>query len=799
RKNSSASSESSGKVKSDDSDRSRLQGGEANLFVFSAIILPALALGFEWCIGGNAWNFFDPIPSFLHVLVIACVPVGNLWTLIAIIKKAEGQRRTLAWINAVLIGITGYYAFLFLPILVLACIGILCLGLGFLPLAPMLGFISTSLIRRHIHRYGSKGNVKIPHLGLGLLLAGVIILVLDGPIWLTHMAMQGATSYDSTVSQQDIRWLKSYGDRKTLWAACFGSNRSEFGKNTIERFLYRQHSISVGEARSLYFRVTGRAFSEVLPPLIHRRTGSHLLRDFGWDEERGGDQVGGPLRGIMLHSSRFDVIVEPEPAMGYCEWILEFRNDNRRAQEARAQVLLPPGGVVSRVTLWVDGQEREAAFAGHSHVRQAYQQVAIRDRRDPVLVTSRGPDRVLVQCFPILPQGGTMKIRLGITAPLLLDEAGQGLWRWPAITEKNFTIPESTNHTIHMTSPQPMTGNALLTHSNGEPGTLTGRLNNMELNNPENIVKVSRMPEASIAWTPDIGSTDNIVIRQVIKAIQTAKPEHVIVVLDASYAVRKSLPRLSRMMFHAAPDIQWRLVLAANNPIWLYRSNDTGSMRDILPRRLRKVQGQGGYDNLPALNAAWEEARMLGPKAAILWIHGPIPVLLSSTEPLRHKLQQPTQSNVFFSFQLASGPNRILEKLNIPGKIHEIPHTDRVHKILSAMVTKWHFNTTHYSFHRQQIKDTNDLTPANRVSFYLARLWANEEVTRLRKARRLNEAAELAARYQIVTPVSGAVVLETDQQYEDNDLDIPDSALSPVIPAPASILLVLIGMVVLLI
>ncbi len=102
--------------------------------------------------------------------------------------------------------------------------------------------------------------------------------------------------------------------------------------------------------------------------------------------------------------------------------MFEFRNQHEWSQrEARAQVLLPPGGVVSRVTLWVNGEPREAAFAGRGEVRAAYQQVAVQQRRDPVLVTMSGPDRVLVQCFPIQPNGGTMKIRLGITVPLLIE------------------------------------------------------------------------------------------------------------------------------------------------------------------------------------------------------------------------------------------------------------------------------------------------------------------------------------------------------------------------------------------
>jgi len=42
-----------------------------------------------------------------------------------------------------------------------------------------------------------------------------------------------------------------------------------------------------------------------------------------------------------------------------------------------------------RLTLWIDGEEREAAFGGRSQVREAYQKV-VPAPRDPVLVTTSG-------------------------------------------------------------------------------------------------------------------------------------------------------------------------------------------------------------------------------------------------------------------------------------------------------------------------------------------------------------------------------------------------------------------------
>src|SRR6185369_17616494 len=152
-------------------------------------------------------------------------------------------------------------------------------------------------------------------------------------------------------------------------------------------------SISADQARQIYFRVTGRPFNSVPPPALYTRLGrwNAMEEEFSWDEAVGGEAVAGRVKGLSLQSSRMDAVAEPDSATVYCEWTLEFKNVSSLDREARAQISLPPGGVVSRLTLWVNGEEREAAFSGRSHVREAYQQVAVVQRHDPVLVTTCGP------------------------------------------------------------------------------------------------------------------------------------------------------------------------------------------------------------------------------------------------------------------------------------------------------------------------------------------------------------------------------------------------------------------------
>jgi len=56
----------------------------------------------------------------------------------------------------------------------------------------------------------------------------------------------------------------------------------------------------------------------------------------------------------------------------------------------------------------------------------------------------------------------------------------------------------------------------------------------------------------------------------------------------------------------------------------------------------------------------------------------------------------------------------------------------------------------------------------------------------------------LAAKYQLVTPVSGAVVLETKQQYDESRLTPVSQATVPTVPEPHEWALILIACAVLI-
>ena len=81
-------------------------------------------------------------------------------------------------------------------------------------------------------------------------------------------------------------------------------------------------------------------------------------------------------------------------------------------------------------------------------------------------------------------------------------------------------------------------------------------------------------------------------------------------------------------------------------------------------------------------------------------------------------------------------------------------------------------------------------------SDHIARLWARDRVVELMRAeaaRNRAAAVTLAADYRLVTPVSGAVVLETQQQYDESRLSPVPQATVPTMPEPQEWALLLIA------
>jgi XrtN system VIT domain protein len=86
-------------------------------------------------------------------------------------------------------------------------------------------------------------------------------------------------------------------------------------------------------------------------------------------------------------------------------------------QEAIYTFHLPEGGVVTSLSLWIDGHEEKGMLTSKGKADSAYKTIVGQERRDPCVLHWQEGNTVSVRVFPIL-NGQSRKFKIGITTPL---------------------------------------------------------------------------------------------------------------------------------------------------------------------------------------------------------------------------------------------------------------------------------------------------------------------------------------------------------------------------------------------
>ncbi len=753
------------------------------------VALPLGVLLFELTAGFCSEILFDPVPTWAHVLLIGLVPVANAWALLAASRTwiLSPQGRLFRWVgllNGIAIGVSAFYALQFAIVTPFAAMAVIYFGVGLIPLAPLLSFVSALVLRTRLHRARRLTQAPPPAAGWRSALPAFLLMILLGtPQWIVQAGAARANDPDPAVRVRAVRLLRACGDRDLLLRKCYRRSENIDLASLMMVNLFG-FSPSTVDAQNAYYRVTGSPFNAVPPPRLKGFRGQALIDDSWFDPALGGEQVAARIKNLSLSQSRLDGRVDTASGIAYLEWTLEFRNASQTAREARALIELPPGGVVSRVTLWINGEPCEAAFGGRSQTRQAYQQVAVRQRRDPVLVTTAGPDRVLLQCFPV-PVDGSMKTRIGITVPLAVPDArkSEALLRLPAFAEQNFSAARGLNTSVWLESDRPaLSAGAGLVLVQGAP--LSSVQGDIPADSPAP-APVVRLPLAQpvrpvLARDNRLHADSAILQTLEVPAAEPAFPAAIAIVIDGSARMKPHAGTLRRILEAIPPATQQYLVLASDEPESTEHSLPDGFLRFA-----------GGCDNGAALGLAAKWAAAHG-HAPVLWLHAAQPLESSDLEALRQIADFSRGRLAIHSHQFGPGADRVSEKLADLQLIHPVPGVgDPVRDIPAALrgdAARW----------QREVVSGDAIPPGvSDGSSHVVRLWAAGEIARLtqpyRKTGR-DEALELARTFQLVTPISGAVVLETAAQYKAHDLTPADPATAPgIVPEPGTLGLLLLG------
>jgi len=752
------------------------------------VILPAVTLGFELVTGLCATELFDPIARVSQLLAVAAVPLAFAAILLGHDRPGWKHRhRAKRAAAALACGVCVYYAVQFAPLMPAAVIAIIFFGLGLLPMAPLLACGVAFDLLAQLRRLDRAAAGSRPRAVWPLVFVGFLALALiDLSGICASLGMRWYESNDPVVRSRGLALLRGPlvdpGDIDHPWRMSGLSS----GTSAILGLVTGNSGRIWGEEFDrMQFAATGGA-RDLADPELWRRT-----RDRG----RGGAARWTMLGDLALDGSRLDGRIDPDLLYGYVEWTMTLRNAERWPLEGRATLQLPPGGVVSRVTLWIDGEEREAAFAGRSAATKAYEAVAVVQRRDPILVTTAGPDRVRLRCFPV-PADGRMKFRIGITYPLQLAPGGASAEvSMPSILESNFALPAALRHHLWI-------GRAdgeRIRDEEMDTRLLRGPVMNEALGRVP--VSVRRDLSRTIARARSFDGT-SIVEQQVRDAV--GERRRVALVIDGN-------PRV--LLEHgpvwleglkgeggAAIDV-W---LALDQPMhrsfptlaaaraFLAGVVDTGRVSDA-EGNVVGLPSRGGFDNSQALAAAL--AASSESVGTVLWLHGPQVTSSGSGDAVRQAFERGRGRIDLVEQAIIPGRNDILEALD--GR----PEVRHLGGVSATAVRREIARATDGPAVEVVRAVRNDLDseggePAESTR-HLARLWAATEVGRLAASgpARQAEAAELAVKHQLVTSVSGAVVLETKAQYDAHGLQPVDPATVPTVPETGSVAVLMIALV----
>lgn len=745
----------------------------------AGVLLPLAAIVFESITGMCRTIFFDPLPTPFHIAMFATIPLANMRLIAAFNRGQSVLPSPWMWLYGFSAGVAIFYSIVFLPIAPIALIGVIAFGIGLLGLSPLLALACFLLGRRAFKKWSGQA---LP-VWRGIALAAVMFLVIESPATVTRIGVQLAHEGTAEERLRGVKLLRLLGSESELLRLCY--HQTGRATDLLGTLLQIHRPGNPDLARTLFYRVTGEPYNSRPPPVRHSAREWQEV----FDQDLGGEAVGQSVSGVQLAASRMDGSIDTQAALGYLEWTMEFRNTSSQQQEARAEILLPPGAVVSRATLWIAGEEREAAFGGRAQVRQAYQSVVHRNR-DPLLVTTAGADLVLVQLFPI-PAGGDMKIRIGITAPLTLEASKAMQFQLPAFSERNFDIGLGLRHAVWVESTDTLQGSAGLESETGPGGVsaVRGQLAEPEPGQPVHAVMAPNVAPAPLAWSMDDKNDDGKVIVQTRSEMAVLVPSRVAIVIDGSASMRTSDKELARAVAAFPQHVEMAVVFAGDDAPRLFLHDRANSL--ATRGYLEALKYAGGRDSTDALALAWDWASERK-GSALVWIHGPQPVAFGTFDGLRQRFERRKNHLELYDVAAQAGPNLIAKKLDGIATMTRVPRRGALADNMLRLFARWQPGATHFVVKRER-RTADNMPKAAETSTHLARLWAAGELAPLN----WTAASALAIRYQLVTPVSGAVVLETREQYADAGLEPVAPGSVPTIPEPETWMLIIVSLIVL--
>ena len=331
-----------------------------------------------------------------------------------------------------------YFMTILMPILPFSIIGLVIFGIALYAFGPLIKviFIVRFLIKNHafmpkITRFFGFGAA------FSIVMGGIFLL-----LW-TSMVNKADAAFADTKSPLPA-WVRvaQVLPPSVLTEKILKSNQSgrmnggflDFSTNND-----RQHDPLVALANAL----------KPLPDLDQAARANALRSIF--DAKNASEQRLWTGDNLRLATVETAIEVHSAQRLAYTEQVLRIENTDKHrsswsSEEAILTFRLPEGGVVSSLSLWVNGVERAGLLTTQEKAATAYQSVVGFERRDPSVIHWREGNSVSVRVFPCTPSE-MRQVKIGFTTPLEVS-TGQLFYHLPTL--EGLPIG-ATKHTVSLT------------------------------------------------------------------------------------------------------------------------------------------------------------------------------------------------------------------------------------------------------------------------------------------------------------------------------------------------------------
>ncbi len=580
------------------------------------VIFPAAVIVFELGARFCAQALFDPMPTPWHALAVSFAPASNLLIWLRVYSGKKSGSKWLTACSGAAIAIGGFYALLFAPLLPLAILAImLSTGIGLSPWPRIAAFCSALLLRRSFVKAVAPQRHS-RHFWGGLAAGVALLLALDISPTATRYGLQLATSYEPQESQRGLWLLRHLGDENLLLRLCYDVSAkpagliswillSELAKRVCVEWLRRFPIPSPTRGRSI-IASTAWPSTPGPHPSLHAGTprcggAASIMISAAWMLALALKGSIWPTRASMasfsLRRSRLsgmDVAVQKPLQSG---------------QRGAASACFTPDG--RRLACNAVGGWRRT---GSSLYRAQRGESSLSKRGSPGARSSacygERPGSHSCEAFPVARNGGAIKFKIGITAPLDLNADGKARLALPQIVERNFDLGENATHALWIESEHSLSSNApglAARDVTGGAFRIEGEVTDRALTENRKIIDVAWKPsEKPVASR--IG--DGEIVEQSIERETLAPPSAIMIVVDGSARTKAAMPGLLAALDALPANAKAGLMIAGDDTRELPIGPWTEDHKNAALQALQTADFIGGQDNTVALVEAFNR---LGP------------------------------------------------------------------------------------------------------------------------------------------------------------------------------------------